>query len=301
MCVSTDESVRCNRKPFVTNNEHDYSTWNINDYDDLSEYLIGTKDETIQPLPEIPDPQEIDETQNFDLSIFTKKARRYSCPVCDKLWVTPSKLKRHMSVHRIIKARSESKPIAVTFEVPHEQLKQEPEVQCPICFLAIETQAKLADHMMVHHKTKQPKELPSCSPEVPIAHKIGKRRYLCTVCNSESTTPAKLQQHMKLHHTISTKVLSKKSTEVCEICSESFQNTTSLIKHQNSSHCHPKKPKRRKTPRRHTCLHCDKKFETPSKLHRHQSVHRDLPKVSKCDVLDSSILEITAVTNILGD
>lgn len=60
------------------------------DYDiDLSEYLIDTKEETIGSSLLVEDeiPPAIDDTQNFDAPVPLKKSRRYSCPVCSKLWV----------------------------------------------------------------------------------------------------------------------------------------------------------------------------------------------------------------------
>lgn len=321
MCISTDENVRSNRKPLVTNNEHDYSTWNINDYDmDLSEYLIDTKEETIQhsllPEPEIQQTPAIDETQNFDAPVI-KKARRYSCPVCSKLWVTPSKLKRHMSVHRNEKPVKEVQRVDVkkpsfsslTFFEPLE-VKKEPEVQCPICFLAIDSQSKLLLHMTVHIKTSSRIEQPETLP-IPTAQKIGKR-YICTDCSSESPSPAKLQSHMRSKHmrkAATKQPLEKmmlqnrvnKTRNSCSFCSKSFPNSSSLKRHI-TVHLHPKKSARRQRTRKHACQYCEKRFETPSKLMRHQTVHRDLLMAIKRHAIEGSpVLEISAVTNILGD
>lgn len=318
MCMSSDENVRSNRKPFIRNNEHDYSTWNImtDDYDiDLSEYLIDTKEETIGSSllteDEITQTPAIDDTQNFDAPAPLKKSRRYSCPVCKKLWVsfkdylggqsqlkrafqiTPSKLKRHMSVHRNEKyikelPRTEQKK---SYESP----KKEPEVQCPICFLAIDSQAELIQHMTIHIKID-----PST---VPLAQKIGKK-YICTVCDSESNSTAKLQSHMKSHMRKSLLVpifngSIKKPSHVCPYCSQSCFNSASLQRHINT-HIQSKKLKRRSRPRNHACQHCEKRFETPSKLLRHQTVHRDILQGMKDNLIESP-LEISTVTSILGD
>lgn len=292
MCMSSDENIRSNRKPFVRNNEHDYSTWNIinDDYDiDLSEYLIDTKEETIgSPLLV---EKTVDETQNFDAPSPLKKLRRYSCPVCSKLWVTPSKLKRHMSVHRNEKS-------VKSFIMSDESPNREPEVQCPICFLAIQSQAELIQHMTIHIKIDP-------ATVSPLAQKIGKR-YICTVCGSESNTPSKLQSHMKSHMRKSlliSKVKSpvKSSTHVCHYCSRTYPNVASLQCHINT-HVQKKKTNRRTRPRNHPCQYCDKRFETPSKLLRHQTVHRDILQALKAEQTESPpILEISTVTSILGD
>lgn len=310
MCVSTDESNRCNRKPIVTNNEHDYSTWNINDYDmDLSDYLIDTnsKESTHQEpilakteLPQIQTPA-VDETINFHAPAAIKKSKRYSCPVCSKLWVTPSKLRRHLNVHKIENQMKLQTSLSNLNE-PSKPCSQEAidnSLQCPICNNTVESQAKLMLHMSIHIKDELRAEMrmeQAFLAEVPIAEKIGKR-YICTVCRYETSTPSKLQGHMKTH-------MRKSMTDDmpqyhCTSCPESFSNE-SMLKRHRKSHLRPKSTKRRKGPKNHACLHCEKRFETPSKLQRHQTVHRDV--FPKNEGIDSpSILEISAVTNILGD
>lgn len=325
LCVSTDENIRFNRKPLSTNNEHDYSVWNINndDYDDmdLSEYLIDTKEES-HPLMDEPIYQTpaVDETQNFDAPTPSKAARRYSCPVCGKLWVTPSKLKRHMSVHRNAKQQKEQQPkVEVkkpSFSSPifYDPPKKEPEVQCPICFLAIESPSKLPQHMIVHIKTENRVEPKAVRVEpAPIAQKIGKR-YICTVCGSQFLSPAKLTNHMKAQHMRKVSIISngmspkvpekmrpissRHRRNICNICSKTFQSSSKLTRHLKS-HQRTKPAVRRQRPRNHACQYCEKHFETPSKLLRHQTVHRDLLKSEHIDA--PPILEISTVTSILGD
>lgn len=293
MCLSSDESLRCSRKPFMTNNEHDYSQlWNINSDDygdmDLSEYLIDTKDESsLLPEPEIPQTPAIDETQNFDAPAPVKPARRYSCPVCSKLWVTPSKLKRHMSVHRSARHAKEADYENPSLSTALDSETLDPEVQCPICCV-IELQSKLPQHMNIHVKTENNPQMKKNHSTGLIEHAVGKSLYQCSICNQKFGGSLKLQKHMKTRHN--------------RLKLKSFQSS-SRLKRRLSVQKKAKTSRRRQTLLRHACLHCGKRFVTPSKLLRHQSVHRDILPIMKNESLadNSPILEISAVTSILGD
>lgn len=321
MCISTDELIRFNRKPPNNNNEHDYSVWNIHqdDYDgldDFSEYLSGTKEESMQHSlmteTDVQQPLSINETQNFDASSPPKKRRRYTCPVCGKLWVTPSKLSRHMAVHKLdkqLKEETKSSPPKAPSPVIYDMPIRE-EVQCPICFCVVES-TKLQQHMLIHVKTAPRKEVKKefIEDSVPIAQKVGPSLYSCTVCGSVLPSSAKLTNHMRNQHMRKVSIISNSSNpkvpakmmaraasdrNCCVICSKVFPSPYKLNRHM-ITHSRPKKPSRPQRPKKYACQHCDKKFETPSKLLRHQNVHR----VVKGET--PPVLEISAVTSIMGD
>lgn len=308
MCISTDESIRCHRKPFVTNNEHDYSTWNINDYDiDLSDYLIDTNSkesthhEPAQDKPKELFVSDIDCAANPNEGALEASSKRYACPVCSKLWVTPSKLRRHMNVHK--DEHQMNDPTIRNLIEPSPSCDQQ-EIQnfvkCPTCSEALKSQAELMLHMSVHIKDELRAEMrmeQAFIKEVPMAEKIGKR-YFCTVCRHETSSPAKMKAHMSKFHMKITKA-DLKPYYNCTSCPESFGSETLLQRHINNQHPRSRLAKRRRGAKNHPCLHCDKRFETPSKLLRHQSVHRPNSESTESSV--PQILEITAVTNILGD
>jgi uncharacterized Zn-finger protein len=288
------------------NNEHDYSLY-IDEYDmDLSEYLIDTKEshqDMLLPVQETiaKEPEVLDDTQNFSAPVTKKSRRRYACPVCNRLWITPSKLERHMSVHRKVE------------KVVEEKLEC-PEVQCPICFDAFESQSNLKSHMKMHQRVV----------EVPLATKEGKN-YICSVCSSNFHSPAKLQSHMKSQHMRRVSILSRENEpkvpdkmlssselrqrrkNLCSVCDKCFPHPSKLQRHMQT-HTVIKKESlgvKRVEERRHECNLCGKKFVTPSKLQRHQqsTVHRELNQTMKNSdgVETPPVLEISAVTSILGD
>ncbi|XP_070490308.1 zinc finger protein Paris-like [Chironomus tepperi] len=306
MCISSDEFLKSNRRPISRNNEHDYSTL-IDEYDmDLSEYLIegsALKDETTAEEliletevidncnPPVP---VIDETQlNFSgPSSKSMKRKSYACPICNKLWITPSKLKRHMSSHKNI-------------EKQHSQI-----YHCAICNSIQDSPLKLAQHMTTHVN-------PSESSSTQSGDKFN-----CKVCGLEFLSMPKLQNHMKAQHlrnisiisthSISNEVPDKMKTSLetrrseigdvnttCFECGKQFATSSKLRRHTKIHTRSDKKPPPRPArPRRYECVHCGKKFESPSKLMRHMSVHRDM---AKSTTPSETALEISTVTSILGD
>lgn len=301
MCISSDESMRSNRRPVSRNNEHDYSAWKIDEYDmDLSEYLIEgstLKDEDPSPDQFVqtqiveqsePSPRfeaSFDETQNFDISSKKKVKKTYSCPICGKLWVTPSKLKRHLGSH---KNNFKEK-------LPEPPLQQ---IQCPICNSILDSPQKLTQHMTEFHI--KPESRPDYDNGIPLAEKIG-TRYICSVCYLEFLSPSKLQSHMKSLH-MKSENLSQKVKHVCQYCDKVLVTPSKLQRHLRThtrSIETSNKISKHARPRRHECIHCGKKFETPSKLMRHlTSVHRESNKNGNSN---ETALEISTVTSILGD
>lgn len=186
MCISSDEFLKSNRRPISRNNEHDYSTL-IDEYDmDLSEYLIEgseIKDET--PAEELmiktevietitPPVPVLDETQlNFNGPLSKNlKRKSYACPICNKLWITPSKLKRHMSSHRNIEKSAAA--------------SSSHQYYCTICNSIQDSSLKLSQHMAIH----------ACPTE---NTGIGDK-FICKVCGLEFLSMLKLQNHMKVQH-----------------------------------------------------------------------------------------------------
>jgi hypothetical protein len=292
MCISTDESSRSNRRPVSRNNEHDYSTWKIDEYDmELAEYLIegslnnDDSSDLLDDKSKIDEKnpfQTLDETLNYDASCKKSGRKGLSCPICFKTWVTPSKLKRHMASHKE-ELKSESPPLSPDL------------TQCPICHHLVDSQKDLTKHMADYHLKVETEKEPL------IATKIGSK-YTCTICKAELNSPWKLQAHMKgLHMKKPPKRSIQKYQHPCPHCDKVCVTPSKLKRHLNT-HTKIRKNicketglyKRPPERLRHECSVCGKGFVTPSKLMRHMPVHKDVKG-------SETALEISTVTSILGD
>ena len=97
----------------------------------------------------------------------TKRAPKYKCEVCDKLFVTPAKLNVHeTAVH----------------------LKLKP-FKCDICDVSFSQKCHLKQHVEFQHEGRQ-REPP------------GKleRKYECKTCDKLFVTPSKLKRHIAPMH-----------------------------------------------------------------------------------------------------
>lgn len=111
-------------------------------------------------------------------SNYWDKSKKYECHICAKKFQTPSKLQRHMTVHRDILDPSEVP------ERPPKDFKYE----CEVCEKRVETPSKLVRHMRVHDKIN--------SKYVGINQH---RPHPCTDCSLRFWDSSKLERHKIIH------------------------------------------------------------------------------------------------------
>lgn len=284
MCIASDETIRTNKRPISRNNEHDYSTLLIDDYYDLSAYLmtetvpeiikddpdqfhveqVTSKDE-IQPQQQQAPIESIDDTQNFAQNASTKKFKRYACPICGKYWISPSKLGRHLASHNRNK-------LSVKAESTDNNNTIIEKLTCSLCGMEFSSQSKLQNHSNIQHI-----------------------RNVSIFSNGSSSSdnyvPEKMMTQMELRK------LNNNGENKCEECGKIFLASNSLKRHLKIHSRVGKPAPRRPRPKRHECIHCQKMFESPSKLKRHIfAVHS-----TKSQHSEAASLEISTVTSILGD
>lgn len=253
--------------------------------------------------------------------IRTSNQKKYECTICGKLFDSPSKVQRHLTVHRDILDPSEIqlRPLVYKYE-------------CDKCGKKVETPSKLQRHMRVHDKYS--KLLPAVNQHRPFAceqcdirfwdatrlerHKIVHSEmfeaskiifeeghtFTCVYCLDLIPDYDDMIKHMKQHREV---ILD--STEVtCQLCKKTYPKMTNLIRHarshvENATHqcyCCDKKMGmgddlidhmlRHDGYKPYICDHpsCGKSFVKPHKLRQHMMTHSDQDKPFSCNQCDKS-------------
>lgn len=204
-------------------------------------------------------------------------SRKFECFVCAKRFETPSKLKRHMIVHR---------DVLDPDELPKRPVKDY-KYKCEICSKRVETPSKLQRHLRAH--TKQPKsdsgmnQRPvKCSgcdlrfwdsvkmerhqvihsedfERSKIVHPEG-FMFTCVICIEKLPSFDECIAHMKDHR----EDYEKNSEKTCRLCSKSYPKLANLIRH---SLLHEENAT-------HECIHCGKRLGLGDDLFTHLLRHQ---------------------------
>lgn len=190
--------------------------------------------------------------------------KRFQCQYCPSRFVSPSKVKRHLSVHRNILDPS---------QLPKKILK-EYKYQCEICDKRVETPSKLNRHMGVHQKRSDINKInlhrPFVCEECPMRFwdslKLDRHRiihaditknskidygpeghqFICVVCCLEIPNYEKCVEHMKEHR----EEIAENISVSCKLCGKVYPKLANLIRHAK---LHPENAT-------HSCIQCGRKF-----------------------------------------
>lgn len=252
----------------------------------------------------------------------TSNQRKYECTICGKLFDSPSKVQRHLVVHRDILDPSE---IQLR---PQKEYKYE----CDKCGKRVETPSKLQRHMRVHDRYL--KLMPTINQHRPHAcehcdvrfwdgtrlerHRIVHSEmfeaskiiyeeghmFTCAYCLDLVPDYDGMIMHMKQHR----EVIGDSTEVTCELCKKTYPKMTNLIRHarshvENATHqcyCCDKKMGMGDDLIDHMLRHdgykpfvcdypsCGKSFVKPHKLKQHQMIHGDQDKPFSCSQCDKT-------------
>lgn len=221
-----------------------------------------------------------------DPPVLNKSSKKHECHLCGKRFETPSKLQRHMIVHRDVLHPS------IVPERPTKALKY----ICEICDKLVETPSKLQRHMRVHEKNQkiyginQHRPYPCSHCEMRFWDKVKLDRHLiihseafqsskiqhldghlftCVICLQKVPDYEECMQHMRNHR----EDFDETAEIACKLCPKVYPKLANLIRH---SKVHAENAT-------HQCIYCGKKMGIGDDFIEHMLRHEGF-KPYICDM-----------------
>lgn len=176
-----------------------------------------------------------------------KKLKNNECFICGKKFPSPSKLSRHMIVHRDLIDPS---------EIP-ERPRRELKYQCMVCEKRVETPSKLKRHLSVHNKSGKYNGINQHRPfpcnycelrfwdgiklerhqvihseafERSALHHPANHMFTCVICLAKLSDYDDCIEHMKGHR----EDYGENTAISCKLCDKSYPKLANLIRHSRS-------------------------------------------------------------------
>ena len=163
----------------------------------------------------IPDDEQRNEIRK-DKTTTTKRGKRkrgqHECDVCEKVFVTPSKLAIHMRIH------TNEKPYE--YDVCEKRFREsgtlqkhmrihtnEKRYECDVCDEGFRQYGHLQRHMRIH---------------------TNERPYECNECEKRFSRADTLQNHMRIH--------TNENPYECDVCEKRFTTSSNLKRHKSTQH-----------------------------------------------------------------
>ncbi|KAF2896733.1 hypothetical protein ILUMI_09440 [Ignelater luminosus] len=171
----------------------------------------------------------------------------HKCKLCDKSFVEPGNLTKHLQTHKKIHRGERS-------------------FVCPECNKSFSQKVNLESHIRTKHTHECPFMCSECGKAYPTKEQLknhcrrhtGEKRplkYTCTSCQKQFGTPAELRIHTRTH--------TNERPYQCDFCGKNFRASSHMTSHRRI-HTGEKN---------HVCRYCGKAFRESSTLKIHIRIH----------------------------
>ncbi|KAF9796754.1 hypothetical protein SFRURICE_001834 [Spodoptera frugiperda] len=186
---------------------------------------------------------------------------KYTCPLCNKHFISDYFLKRHI--------------------VKHVNKK----VECKICGNVYKSRFLLFEHRKVAHLVPESFYMTCkvCGRNYTDIDKLQDHEQThrikpCELCNKVFTTQAHYETHIQ-RHSVKLKLLNKNRTLTCSFCEKECPNDNQLSLHVNKIHLQIKP---------YSCDMCDRQFYTENNMKCHKKVH-SMPSKEVCEFCNKTL------------
>lgn len=182
----------------------------------------------------------------FNKRVVKKVWCKFTCPLCNKHFISDYFLKRHILKHlnkkvscRICNRNFKSKFHLYEHTKMRHLLKKQSYISCEVCGRNFLNEDKLMKHEKQH---------------------ISKE---CQLCDKKFGTQKDYNNHIQ-RHAVKLKLINKKRAQTCSFCEKECPNDNELSLHVNKVHLQIKP---------YSCDMCERQFYTESNLKNHKKVH----------------------------
>ncbi|XP_068226668.1 zinc finger protein PLAG1-like isoform X1 [Palaemon carinicauda] len=229
----------------------------------------------------------------------------YSCSVCQKVFLSPGKLKQHSYSHtgeRPFSCTFCHKAFSSRFKLVRHQLihTTERQHQCPLCNRSFHRKDHLKNHIQIHDPNKQFKcERPDCGKEYNsymsyrkhcAVHAAEEGDLQCKICQKMFETKSDLIFHLKVHVGSRTVKSPSEKKFQCDHCDRRFFTRKDVKRHLV---VHTGK-------RDFSCTICPQKFGRKDHLVRHMKKSHGMSDVSRLEGLDVSTPGTSSATQAMS-